>query len=444
MAGNWAAPTQAAEKTVAYVNAVVIDGAGVASKSVSTILTRGDRIVSLASAAPAVRPADPPDAPLDADETIDLQGQYVIPGLVNTHVHLATQPNRRLAEAYLRRDVYGGITEVRDMAGDARALADLSRSALLGDIPSPDIYYSALMAGPDFFVDPRTHAAAQGAIAGDVPWLRAVTPETDLRLAVAEARGTGATGIKIYADLPAPLVGAVTAEAHRQHMLVWAHAAVFPASPREVVDAGVDVVSHVCMLAYQASASMPPAYHHRAAVEADKFAGDNPRFDALLADMKRRGTILDATLWVYEEMAREHAAESQSPAPYCSAELAANLLNRAYRAGIPIATGTDGFAPWASPWPALQDEIALLVHKAGMTPADAIRAATRTGARTIGQDHDMGSIEPGKRADFVVLAKDPLADIDNLKSVTLTVKRGIRYPRSDYRPITADEAKGEL
>ena len=56
----------------------------------------------------------------------------------------------------------------------------------------------------------------------------------------------------------------------------------------------------------------------------------------------------------------------------------------------------------------------------------------------------MGTIVPGKLADFVFLEKSPLADIANLKSVTLTVKRGHRYSRKDYKPITKDEAKGDI
>ena len=79
-----------------------------------------------------------------------------------------------------------------------------------------------------------------------------------------------------------------------------------------------------------------------------------------------------------------------------------------------------------------------------MTPADALRAATFIGARTIGQEKEMGTLEPGKLANFVVLAKDPLDNVSNLKTVTLTVKRGVRFRRADYRPITADEAKGDL
>jgi imidazolonepropionase-like amidohydrolase len=143
-------------------------------------------------------------------------------------------------------------------------------------------------------------------------------------------------------------------------------------------------------------------------------------------------------------MAREHAAAPQSPPPYCPFDLAARLLNQAWRAGVTISTGTDGFAPWAEPYTALDDEIDLLVNKAGMKPVDALRAATFAGAMTIGRTADMGSIAPGKLANFVVVAKNPLADPTNLRTVTLVVKRGARFRRADYRPITADEAKGDL
>jgi imidazolonepropionase-like amidohydrolase len=432
------AQSAAPEKTTIYSGVNLFDGTGAPLKPQMAIVTRGERILAV------VPDSEAAQYEKDSAEVVDLHGLTVIPGLINSHAHMATSPNRRFAEALLRRDLYSGVTAVRDMAGDARALADLSRSALLGDIPSPDIYYAALMAGPRFFKDPRTHAAAQGAVAGNVPWLQAVTDKTDLKIAVAEARGTGATGIKIYADLPGTLVRNIVAEAHRQHILVWSHAAVFPATPADAIDGGVDVVSHVCMLAYQASKTMPPEYHNRAPVEAGKFANDNPIIEKLFDDMKTRGTILDATLWVYEEMAKEHAAQPKSPTPYCSADLAAKLLNQAYRAGVQISAGTDGFSDWNEPYISLDDEVALLVARAGMSPADAIRAATYVGARTIGKDKEMGTVEPGKLADFAVLAKNPLDDVANLKTVTLTVKRGVRFRRADYRPIIADEAKGDL
>ncbi len=433
MAGPAMAAAGTPPPTVVYNHVTVIDGTGAAAKPDMAIVTRGARIVSVVPAA---------DAP-SSGEQIDMQGAYALPGLINTHVHMATSPNTPFAEALLRRDLYGGITAVRDMAGDTRELAFLSRAALLGETPSPDIYYAALMAGPAFFKDQRTHDAARGATPGAVPWMQAITPKTDLKIAVAEARGTSATGIKIYADLPARLVDRITAEAHRQHMLVWDHAAVFPASPRQVIDSGVDVASHVCMLAYQASDKIPRAYHNRANVQEEKFAGPTaiPAMADLFADMKKRGTILDATLYVYKVMWDVPDAKS---APYCTLSLAEKLAAQAHRAGVDISTGTDANAKWDAPFPALYDELALLVHHAGMTPLDAIRAATLVGARAIGQDKVMGTIASGKLANLMFVSEDPRVDIGNLKSVVLTVKRGRRYARKSYRPIARSETEGEF
>ena len=265
----WAQPApQAAPQTVIYKGASLIDGTGADIKPNMAIVVTGTTIQKVLPVAELGVP--PANAKIE-----DVHEFYVLPGLINSHVHLSTEPDRRGEEAILRRDLYGGVTAVRDMAGDGRRLADLARSALLAEIPSPDIYYAAFMAGPEFFGDPRILNSTRGATPGQVPWMQAITDKTDLKLAVAEARGTYATGIKIYADLSPDLVRGIIAEAHRQKIMVWTHAAIFPTSPKEVVDAGADVVSHVCMLAYQASDVMPRQYHNRASVDETKFAGEN-------------------------------------------------------------------------------------------------------------------------------------------------------------------------
>ena len=173
----------------------------------------------------------------------------------------------------------------------------------------------------------------------------------------------------------------------------------------------------------------------------EKFKGDNPTLDALFADMKKRGTILDATVYVYEVMWQVPNAQ---PRPYCSLALAEKIAGEAHRAGVKISAGTDAPGAWDAPYPSLDDELALLVHGAGFTPMDAIVAATRIGAMTIAQEQNIGTIAPGKLANLFFVAKNPLADIANIKTVTLTVKRGAQYFRKDYRPITKDEAKGEM
>jgi imidazolonepropionase-like amidohydrolase len=156
----------------------------------------------------------------------------------------------------------------------------------------------------------------------------------------------------------------------------------------------------------------------------------------LFAAMRRRGIILDATLYVYP--AAEHAERGRGKPPYCTLDLALRLANQAWRSGVAISAGTDAEAPRDREWPALIGEMELL-GRAGLPPLQVIRAATLTGARAAGQDRDMGSVAPGKLANLVVLARDPTASLANLKSVVMIVKRGREYRRSDYRPIAAGE-----
>lgn len=429
---------QAAEPYVVYRGASVIDGTGAGPRANMSILVKGDRIEKVwANSELALKL--PPDT-----KVVDVSGLYALPGLINSHEHLATPPVRAFAQAQLRRDLYGGITGVRDMADDLRLVGDLARETRIGAIPGPDIYYAALMAGPEFFDDPRTHAVTAGAVAGHAPWMQAIEAKTDLKLAVALARGTGASAIKIYADLPGERVKAITAEAHRQGVPVWAHGAVFPASPQQVLDARVDAVSHVCMLAYQASKVMPPAYHNRAPVDFSAFTqGDNPLMAKLFSQMKRQGTVLDATVLVYAGLDARAAANPKGPKPYCTADLAARLTHQALRAGVTISAGTDGFSGPDEAYPGLHDELELLVAKAGFTPLQAISAATLGGALSVTRDPDFGTLAPGKLANMVFVAKDPSADVRALRTVVLTVKRGVDYRRADYDPQSDAAARQE-
>lgn len=434
------AQTPAAKPPVVYNDVTVIDGTGAAAKPSMAIIAKDGRIDVIV---PSSQWRKTLGAKLAATaHVVDLHGDYALPGLIDTHVHLATDPDPVFEQAQLRRFIYSGVTTVRDMAGDTRALGFLARQTLLHKMAGPDIYYAALMAGPQFFHDPRTVASAQGAVPGAVPWMQAITPDTDLKIAVAQAHGTGATALKIYADLPGDLVKSITAEAHRQHMLVWAHGAVFPATPMDDVDAGVDVMSHACMLAYQASATMPPEYHNRAPVDDAQFANGTKILDPVFADMKAHHTILDATIYVYKAMWDE--TPPNAPPPYCKTELAARITKAAHQAGIEISTGTDADSDWDKPLPSVFDEIALLVNSAGFTPMEAIRAATLVGAKTVAQEKNLGTLEAGKRANILFVAKDPLADIQNLRTTVLTVKDSEEFWRSKYRPITKDEAKSEL
>ncbi|WP_051370694.1 amidohydrolase family protein [Streptomyces sp. 142MFCol3.1] len=419
----------AAGTVAVYRGATLFDGTGSPSRPSTSIVIDGQYILAVGD-----------DAEISAElpagaEVFDLDGRFVVPGLIDSHQHLATPPDRPAAEAVLRRLVYSGVTAIRDMADDLRQVGDLARASLVGEIPGPDIRYAALMAGPGFFDDPRTHQVTQGEVPGAVPWMQAVTADTDLRLAVALARGTHAAAIKVYADLDHGTVAAITEEAHRQGIPVWAHAAVFPATPRQVVLAGADSVSHVTLLAFEGRDAELTSYKHKPPVDHDRFAaGDDPRVEELFALMRRRGTVLDATagMWASDALAQDGPEAAAKAA--ADSELAARLTAQAHRAGVDICTGTDYETDLKDPFPALYEELAFLVDRCGMPPADVLRSATLLGARSAGAEDMRGSVEAGKLADFVVLDADPLADIGHLRSVSLTVKRGRRFERGDFVP----------
>lgn len=423
------APSQ--EKLVVFRGGTLFDGTGHPARPGMAIVVEGERITQIV-----------PDASLDLKvlrtaKIIDVRGRFLIPGLIDAHVHLATPPNRRQAEAVLRRDIYGGVTSVRDMADDLRAVGDLARASLVGEIAAPDIYYAALMAGPAFFTDERTVQTSAGGKPGHVPWMQAITDQTDLPLAVAEARGTYATAIKLYADLSAELAAKITTEAHRQNIKVWAHATLYPAKPSEVVAAGVDVISHACLLVRESSTPVPRFGEPRQPVQLDSFRdGRNPELARLFAEMVRRGTILDATLWTYSSVTAGSTTMPPLAPKSCDDVVGGAIAGQAYRAGVAIDAGTDNFADSTDPWPDLFHELSALASKANMPNSAVLQSATLIGARAAGQERDMGSVQVGKLANFVILARDPLADLNNLKSVTMTVKRGHIFERSAFVPLS--------
>ena len=435
----------------------VIDGTGAPARPGMAILVEGEAIAAVVPA------ADLTEEVRQGAGVVDASGWFAIPGLVESHTHVATMANRARAEFILNRQLYAGITTARDMAGDVRSLMDLQRASLVKEIDAPDLHFAALMAGPVFFTDPRTVSSAAGETPGEVSWMQAVTEETDLARAVALARGTWATGIKTYAAIDGDLLAAITAEAGRQGIPVWSHTHVGPARALEVAGTGVRSMSHVCSVG---SAAIPDDVFREGQegrrsgfVDVDL---NHPAVDSVFALMRRHGTVLDATIRVVVEVGlRRMAAIDTVNAPLpgeaedsagadpgprrppidrrrrgvragCETADAVALTRRAWEAGVMIATGTDGMTPPTSDFPALFDEIRHLHDDVGMPMLDVLKAASHHGAVALGLEDSIGTIEPGKHADIVFLREDPLAGPESLRSVALTVKRGTPYYRRDF------------
>lgn len=386
-------------------NVTLIDGSGAAPRTGANVLLRDGR-VSSAMAAAGER----------ADLTMDGRGLFLMPGLTDAHVHLSGLPWAERT-AQLKRVLQGGVTMVYDVAGDLRSTSDLARAAMVGEIESPTILYAALFAGPAFFTDPRVVATSRGYRPGDAPWNREIAADTDLVRAVAEARGAGATSIKLYAALDAGTVRRIGDEAKRQDVRLIAHSTVFPAKPGDLVAAGVKYLAHTAYLVWEGS---PPSTEFPKRARGD-FAGvpaDGPVMTRLLQSMKDNDVALNPTLWIFAEgPARDDLSALRTPWMFA-------VTKRAQEMGVTLAAGVDSLTTAGDPLPMIHKELEVMVTGAGLTPLQAITAATRGAAHALGVDDTRGTVAPGKVADLLLVDADPSADIRHTRRVRHVIKDG--------------------
>lgn len=418
---------QAQEGVTALVNANLIDGRGNAPLANQTILI-ADRRIS------AVFPSGNRPLP-NGTRIIDLTGQTVLPGLIEGHVHLSPNPE---AAAGLRKMLRAGITTVRDVGGDARMMQELRSKAADAPNTMPDLVYSAVLYGPQFLSDPRPAAMARGLEPGTAPWSRVVTQDSDIAAVVTAARATGATGLKLYASLGPDLLRRIVEEADRQSLKTWVHSAVFPAAAHHVVAAQPDQIVHTKGFITAGARDLPDTYAEGIGkwIAAQNFRGTDPnapRFIALFASMVDAGTTLEPALLADIDLPERRLAPPPATSGNGSdarrqsrpawlqhmADWACELAGVAHNAGVTISAGTDTFGNQ----PFLGRELSRLVE-CGLSPLDAIRAATYNNAKAMGLEKSIGSIEEGKRADLLVLAADPASDISRINDIRMVMKNG--------------------
>lgn len=410
--------TVSSEKTVLLQNVNIID---MVSEEVrkGDLLLRDELIVRVAYDEP-IKP------PLGAI-TYDLTGKYLIPGLIDSHVHI-THGTYDDAVKALNTALKNGITGVRDMGGDGRMLAQLKRAALIGEIASSDVFFSALIAGELFYKnDPRPAYVALGANVGNESWQWTVDEDTDFANIISQSKGLGVSAIKVYARVDKEVFQKVADEAKKQGLKVWSHASIPPMRPSEIINAGSNVVSHAgSFLQYEIAEEIKDRYdfndskeeleQYRSALRELPFDANTPKVKAVFDSMVENGTVLDATLWVYQIDGR----------PKNQFKYATKVTQMAYEAGVKIGAGTDGLNHENGYVSNIHLELELL-NKAGLPAIDVLRAATINNAVGLGEEALIGTIEENKLANLVVLNANPLEDIRNTRSIELVFKRGIAH-----------------
>jgi len=406
----------------------LIDGAGRTPRREVSILIKDDRIV-------AVQPgyATPPGA-----EVIDLKTATVLPGLVEGHVHMtstrlpgnhvqnqvtSTPLDVAIASTVNARNMLeAGFTSVRDTGGFFGADIALKRAINRGMVPGPRMWIATDAVGPT-----GGHNDWSSGYAADIVrpiWTAGVADGVEaVTLKVRQERKLGADLIKIL-----PSGGVVSVGDDPRHQVMT------DAEIKAAVDAahalGLKVAAHA---------------HGKSSIDAAVRLGVDSIEHATFADkesfalFKQHGTYLVPTLLTTQQLMERARSNPESLAPG-SAEKALRIgpmkiqsFTEAYRAGVKIAFGSDTSAGLNA------REFALMVG-AGMTTIDAILSATAGSSDLIGAGDDIGSVRPGRYADIIAVAGDPLVDITELERVQFVMKGGVVYKQGGA-PIANPKAE---
>jgi hypothetical protein len=277
---------------------------------------------------------------------------------------------------------------------------------------------------------------------------RVDTPE-QAREWVHRYHDAGFPQIKIYSSVKKENLEAVAAEAHKLGMTVTGH---IPEGMTgfDGVNAGMDQINHITYVV----GMMDPGIPGRGADPQQRlkamrsFDPDSEQSRKALEFLKAHNTVIDPTLAMYEMLMRrgKKPFESYEPgvakvAPALSSQLRGagpgprgaelrearfavflKTVAALHRAGIPIVVGTDQTVPGHS----VHRELELYVE-AGFTPMEALQSATLIAAHAMGMDKEVGTIEPGKRADLVVLGANPLTNISNIRKTERVMQAGVFY-----------------
>jgi imidazolonepropionase-like amidohydrolase len=404
---SWAQPAAPAGKTVAIRAGHLLDVRTGKTLAKQIIVIQGDKIASVGA-----------DAQIpEGAQVVDLSNATVLPGLIDAHTHVTMPTNfgySRLATSAPREALIGarnarvtleaGFTTLRNVGASGFTDVALRDAINAGDVPGPRM----LVSGPALSITgghcdnnllPFEYHAQSGGVADGVEAVQHKVRE-NIKYGADLIKVCATGGVLSHGDNPQASqytleeMKAIVADAHRLGRKVAAHAHGAQGI-RWASEAGVDSIEHGSYID-----------------------------DAAIAEMKKNGTYLVPTLylgdWFLENAERTGASADLIAKAREVMPAARKNVARAFAAGVKVGFGTDAAV---YPHGLNAHEFAVMV-KLGVTPLQAIQAATINDADLLGWSDKVGTIEPGKWADIVAVDGDPLADVTTLERVRFVMKGG--------------------
>ncbi len=418
-------------KKLALVGGMLLDGYDTLPLHHATILIEGNRIVKVGASSEVVVPADA--------EVIDTRGRVMMPGLIDVHVHLQILGHgdylrwdpwiaknnlvEKVGEISAKQLLSAGVTSAVDLGGTLKESLQVRDRINRGEIVGPRMSVS----GPWI-----TRSLGDGFYSTALDNQILVDTPAEAAAAVDKLAAAGVDVIKAYVNLGPAHYKAIVEAAHRHHLLVHAHV-YDPENVRDALEAGVDVLQHV------GSAGMPT--YDPALVKAIAVKGT-----PVVVTASHRAFLFPATLEFPERLEDPQLKDDFGPQIW--EEVQKSLLGfqrlsyfsttdqeiRFSRASlgqwidsnVTLGMGTDSGSPMNFHTESLWREMKAHVDLR-MSPQRVICAATRINAQILGKGSDLGTIEPGKLADIIVVRGNPLFDIASLANVEVVIKDGQVY-----------------
>ena len=411
-------------ETIALVNGRVIDGTGTPAWLDWTVLIQGTRIID---AGPNV--VIPDDA-----RRVDLTGQTLLPGMFDMHGHLFSYNGQSLRAEFItypRLYLAGGVTTIFTAGDfDPRGAISLREEIENNKAVGPQI----LTAGPYFS-------------GGDAPsWMLTARTPDEIR-ALYEAWNDQIDGVKTYTGIPEDQFIALLKAAHADGLRVTGH--LESISGMRAIELGIDGIEHGLFSMSEFFPQIPSTSFRAQYCAISQLDVTSPEVTSIVDALVRQGTYLDPTIVVFQPelpdfeplvpdwekyldpgavMPLRRFARSilQPTCLHEALEKQAQFVKAVHDRGGLIVTGTDPVSPILLPGYSLHRELRNLVD-AGLSPLEAIRAATLNAAIATQLDSQKGTIAAGKIADLVVVEGNPDEDITAIGNTRLVFKDGIPY-----------------
>ncbi|GAB5415247.1 MAG: amidohydrolase family protein [Congregibacter sp.] len=405
-------------ESLAIVGGLLIDGQGDKPIRDSVVVIENDRIV-------AAGRQETISVPDDAT-TIDATGKTVMPGLADMHVHLlggwdGVSVDMLGYQRYLNALLYAGVTTVFDVGNVMPYIIQMRNEVNAGRLTGPRIYsVGALIDGPDPVWPPVAFA---------------LSSETQIPNIVYQLATAGVDAIKAYKGLSIPQLRTLVAEAKRHDLSVivdfWSRTASLDAAlaaphafahlpPKPLSDEALKAIVDNAV-SFQTTLAVKESFAFR---RLDDLSFMN---FPLIADTSPPAFI--AQLREYAEAPRDTEFVSGRTKNF---EIGMTSVMRLHDAGVMLVAGTDAPYPGVTLGEGLHRELELLVE-AGLTPLEAIQAATQNAAKLMGAEEEWGTLAAGRRADLLVIDGRPDEDISDTRKIDMVIQRGVILDRATLR-----------